>query len=143
MISVFIAVNWDCSPHEQQLLLIKASLRKLCSLKKHSIWICSVFFFSHPLCLLFPVCANLIHGSGRAVVQTPWCYAKYEGEQICSCIFVERTLVVLRGSEHSLEQQAAWDYFSGETARRAHFPADNSCRCNYVALREQTPLKFG
>lgn len=51
--------------------------------------------------------------------------------------------MVLRGTEHSLEQQAAWDYFRRETARHAHFPADNSCRCNSVALREQAPLKFG
>lgn len=50
--------------------------------------------------------------------------------------------MALGGSEHSLEQ-AVWDYFRGETARDAHFPVDSNCRCNYLALREQTPLKFG
>lgn len=78
-------------------------------------------------------------------MQTPQCYAmlqKYGGEKICSHSLVERTLVALGGSEHSLEQQAVWDYFRGEAARHAHFPVDNSCRCNYVVLREQTPLKF-
>lgn len=51
-------------------------------------------------------------------------------------------MVALRGSEHSLEQQAAWDCFRGEKARDAHFPVDSNSRCNYLALREQTALKF-
>lgn len=67
---------------------------------------------------------------------------KYGGE-ICKQSSVEKTLVALGGSEHSLEQQAVWDDFRGETARDAHFPVDSNCRCNYLALREQTPLKFG
>jgi len=65
------------------------------------------------------------------------------GEEICKHCSVEKTSVALRGSEHSLEQQAVWDHFRGEAARDAHFPADGNYRCNYSALREQTPLKFG
>lgn len=60
------------------------------------------------------------------------------GDDISKHSPVEKTLVALRGSEHSLEQ-SAWDYFRVETARDAHFPADSNCRCNYLALRVQTP----
>lgn len=68
---------------------------------------------------------------------------KYGGEELCKHSSVEERLVVLKGSEHSLEQQAVWDYFRGDTARDAHFSLDSNCRCECLALREQAPLKFG
>lgn len=68
---------------------------------------------------------------------------QYGGEEFCEHSSEEERLVVLRGSEHSLEQQAVWDYFRGDTARDDHFPVDSNCRSDCLTLREQVPLKFG